>query len=638
MTPTLRWTSLAVLALAMAGCDGATPVGDKPDDTTDQKAGLVSFQSCTELETYIKDNAVLEMRDSLDGNGYWWGRWGGEGDFATPGAANDASGAKASAPDHSETNTQVAGVDEADFVKTDGLRVFYLVGRRLMVFKSWPAAATAIASTTQVEGYPSEMFLSEADHALVVFSSVPAWTYDPSVPSPVDRYTWDYWYWYADATKVTVYDVSTDTPVVKNEYYLGGWYVSSRRIGSVVRMVASGALRWPELKWWIDNWDPNDQVKNEMAMEQLKADNEAKIRARPLSQWLPHSFIVVNGQKLDVSSDCTKFHKPTVGARLGLASISTFDLANPGNLDTTAVIAEVGQIYANTESLYIATPQWWWGWWWNGGTMDQRTWLHKFSLTDPSKVSYLGSGSVPGYIIDQFSMDEHDGYLRIATNLTLWDQNWQNQYTENRVYVLATANGLLTAIGATPPIAPGERIYSSRFEGDKGFLVTYRQVDPLFTLDLSDPANPAVVGALHIPGFSTYIHLLDTNHLLTIGEDTVTDPETGRELRNGLQLQIFDVTNLATPLLTAKTVVGTRYGYSEAMWDHKAFNYFAKTGMLAIPFTDWVPCATNSTETCDYWGNFVSQLKLFHVDAAGAVTPMGEIDHKDVYQGWNQRD
>lgn len=635
MNSTLRTAALA-MALAAAACGEATPVGHRPGDPSQQQQALVGFQSCTELETYIKDTAVLQMREQLDGNGYWWGRYGGmEDGNAVPAA--DGSSKSTAAPDHSETNTQVAGVDEADFVKTDGNRVFYLVGRRLLVLKSWPAAATAISSTTQVEGYPSEMFLSEADHALVVFSSVPAWTYDPSVPSPADTMTWDYWYWYADATKVTVFDVSTDTPVVKNEYYLGGWYVSSRRIGSVVRMVASGALRWPELRWWLDTWDYNDPVKNEMALEQLKTENEIRIRAQPLSQWLPKSFVVVNGQKVDVSADCTRFHKPTVGARLGLATVSTFDLANPGNLDTDAVVSEVGQIYANTESLYIATPQWWWGWWFNGGAQDERTWLHKFSLADPSKVAYQGSGSVPGSILDQFSLDEHQGFLRVATSKTTWDQNWQNMQTDNRVYVLSMMNGELTPVGATPPLGePGERIYSSRFHGDKGFVVTYRQVDPLFTLDLSDPANPAVLGALHIPGYSSYIHLLDESHLLTIGEETETDPATGRTTRAGLKLEVYDVGDLANPLAGAKVVVGTHYGYSEAMWDHKAFNYFAKTGMLAIPFTDWVPCNSSSGAACDYWGSFVSQLRLFHVDASFGVTAMGAIDHKDVYQGWNQ--
>ncbi len=611
-------TSALLAAVAFTACGTASPVG-QPDPATTQ-AGLVTFPSCQALESYIKDTAVLQMRESLDGYGDWY--------YGAPMAdgKNEAATGQSGTPDHSTTNTQVAGVDEADFVKTDGNRVFYLVDRRLFVLKSWPAAQTALASTTLVEGYPTEMFLSETDHKLVVFSRIPAWTYDPRIAHPADQgYAWHYWYWYSDATKVTVYDVATDTPVLQDEYFLGGGYASSRRIGSVVRLVLSAQLRWPELKWWLDSWDPNDEAKNAAALDQLKAENEARIRAQPLADWLPKATVSVGGQRVDVTSDCSRYHRPTVGAKLGLATLATFDLAHPGNLDVTSVLTQTGEIYANADALYLASPEWSWGWWRTNGTTMSRTWLHKFSLASPVSATYQGSGSVPGTILDQFSLDEHQGYLRVATNLTVWGPNFQNPVTENRLYVLGQQGGALVQVGATPPIAPGERIYSSRFFGDKGFIVTYKQIDPLFALDLANPAQPTVVGELHIPGFSTYIHLLDPTHLLTIGSDTVVDPSTGRETRNGVALQIFDVSEMTNPVLTAKTLVGTRNGYSEALWDHKAFNYFAKTGTLAIPFSDYVPSAS------DYWGSFVSQLQLFHVDAAGSLVKLGAVDHKDLF-------
>lgn len=620
-----RWMpSSALLTLVLAACAGEP--AQSPGVTTEQEA-LVTFGSCAELETYIKDTAVLQMRESLEGYGRYLGG---------PPMAEDASASapgQKNGPDHSETTTQVAGVDEADLVKTDGHRVFYLVGKRLLVLKSWPANQTALASTTEVEGYPTEMFLSGS--SLVVFSRVPQWTYDPSLPSPEGQsvWGWDSWYWYADGTKVSVYDVATDVPALTGEYYLGGGYASARRIGSVVRLVLSGDLRWPAgIKYWLDTWS-EDEEENQQALEALKAHNEAKIRAQPLAQWLPRSFRTVAGQRVDVSADCTRYHTPTVGARLGLATVATLDLAHPATLDLTSVLSEVGEIYANHQSLYIAAPQWGWGWFWgSGSSTQQQTWLHKFSLAQPDRVSYLASGAVPGTPVDQFSLDEHQGYLRVATTLTDWSAGWQDVQTENRVYVLGQSGRQLLPVGSTPPIAPGERIYSSRFVGPKGYVVTYKQIDPLFTLDLSDPAQPRVMGELHIPGFSTYIQPLDDGHLLTVGMDTVVDPVSGRETSNGVALQIFDVTDLANPRLTAKTVVGTRYGYSESLWDHKAFNYFPKTGVLAIPFTDWIPGAQ------DYWGSFVSQLKLFHVSAAGAVTPMGAVDHRDLYQQWNQTD
>lgn len=611
--------TLSVLCFAsalLAACGGSSNRGDLET----AHSALVTFRSCSELETYIQDTAVLQMRDGIRSYRYVLSE-------AVPAASPTDTAGKA-APDHSETTAQVAGVDEADFVKTDGNRVFYIVGRRLLVLRSWPANETKIVSTTQIEGYPTEMFLS--GDKLVVFSRTPSWTYDPSVAIPYDRSYWYDWYGYSDATKVTVFDVTSDTPIAKNEYYLGGSYASSRRIGSVVRLVLSASLRWPDIAWYLDTRSA-DEAANDAALAALKDENEAKIRAWPLEKWLPKSTTAVNGVKRDVTPECMKYHKPTAGARLGLATVATLDLEHPEILDLTTVVSEVGQIYANLDSLYIASPQWWWG----RSSADANaplphTWLHKFSLAQPDRTSYLGSGGVPGTLIDQYSMDESDGFLRVATNVTDWSNGWQNPKTENRVYVLAEKDGELAQVGATPPIAPGERIYSSRFAGTKGFVVTYRQIDPLFTLDLSNPTDPRVVGELSIPGVSTYIQPLDENHLLTVGMDTVSDPATGAELRNGVALQVFDVSDMAHPTLTAKATVGTRHGYSEALWDPKAFNYFAKTGVLAIPFTDWIPGAN------DFWGTFVSQLKLFHIDAAGKIDPLGAIDHRDLYQQWNE--
>ncbi|MFN7133989.1 MAG: beta-propeller domain-containing protein, partial [Myxococcales bacterium] len=356
------------------------------------------------------------------------------------------------------------------------------------------------------------------------------------------------------------------------------------------------------------------------------------------SDWLPRSYVTVNGQRVEIPADCTQFHRPTGSTRLGLATVSTLDLANiAGGVRQTTVVSEVGEIYSSLENLYIATPHWWWS---RTGDHKNHTYLHKFDVTQRDRVSYVGSGVVEGSIVDQFSMDEHNGFLRIATTIHNWSTtsgpngsvSTTSNTTDNKVFVLAENSGALVVVGQTPSLAPGELIYSSRFSGDRGFVVTYKQVDPLFTLDLADPTHPKVVGELKIPGFSTYIHMLDPTHLLTIGNETTTTSD-GREIRTGMSLQIFDVSDMAKPRQADKILIGSQSSWSEALYDHKAFNYFAKTGTLAIPFTDW------NSRGSDYWGSFLSAVKLFKVDASTyQLSAAGQIDHSDLYRSHNRYD
>ncbi|MEM7678662.1 MAG: beta-propeller domain-containing protein, partial [Myxococcota bacterium] len=167
-------------------------------------------------------------------------------------------------------------------------------------------------------------------------------------------------------------------------------------------------------------------------------------------------------------------------------------------------------------------------------------------------------------------------------------------------------------------------------------LVTFEQIDPLFTLDLSNPRNPRVIGELKIPGFSSYLHPLDDDHLLAIGVDL---PEPGPDGRvdwsqRAMKLTIFDVSNFSQPREKFTQLIGTAYGWSEAAWDHKAFNYFAARKMLAIPFSDFRP----GTNGDDYWNEFVSDLRMFHIDVNTGITPRGSVSMNDVYRTYNYRD
>ena len=191
----------------------------------------------------------------------------------------------------------------------------------------------------------------------------------------------------------------------------------------------------------------------------------------------------------------------------------------------------------------------------------------------------VATGSVPGRVLNQFSMDEHAGHLRVAT--TTVDPREFRFTPENNVFVLAETGGELEIVGSVTNLAPGETIRSARFLGDRGYLVTFEQIDPLFTLDLSDPADPKVIGELKVPGFSTFIVPIDRNHLLTVGQFI---PEVAPFFPRGVQLSIFDVTQFDQPRLAALAVLGEGTGASsEALHNPKAFTYFAERGLIALP-------------------------------------------------------
>lgn len=645
------------LALLSAGLGAACKGPEQQPQAIEQAVTLNGFGDCASLEQYIKDTAVRQMRMQLDsekpGN---WGWWGGGEFAAAPGAAadkNGAAGSSAAAPSaYTTTNTQVKGVDEPDFMKNDGKRIFTLSGRTLFATQSWPPQSTRLAGSLLIEGYPSSMFLDAERNRVVVLSNV----YLPREGSPdmdggrggVPVYPgacWDIGFgwgcgWGANSTKVTVVDVSRlEALAVVDEIYLPGSYSDARRVGSSVRLVLSDSFRWPaDMKWYpsAPGNDPNwysDKGAITAAIDALENENEKILRAYPIEKWLPPGQHVDHGKKVDLSYSCSDFYAANAPVRLGFITVATVNLDKPGAAPTrTSLVAEQGQIYASEQSLYVASWHWWW--WPRIGQSDW-FYIHKFDITDPDRARYVASGAVEGHILNQFSLDEYKGDLRVATTLSrrVPDPNnpqnrWGRLQSSSRVVVLGTAGGALYTKGQTPELAPGESMQSSRFVDDKGFVVTFRQVDPLFTLDLSNPGDPRKVGELTVPGFSTYIQPLDATHLITMGIYLPPpDPNNHTNWQERrMQLQIFDVGDLARPRQQFVQTVGSAYGWSEAAWEHKAFNYFPERGLLAIPFSDYLP-----VQGGNYWDSFTSDLRVFRVDLKSGFSPAGSINMKDIY-------
>lgn len=238
------------------------------------------------------------------------------------------------------------------------------------------------------------------------------------------------------------------------------------------------------------------------------------------------------------------------------------------------------------------------------------TTIHKISVSD-GMIDYRGEGEVPGQILNQFSMDEYNGYFRIATTTgDIWEGN-----SKNNIYVF---NEDLRLVGKIEGLAPGERIYSARFMGNRVYLVTFVKVDPLFVIDLSDPANPKVLGELKIPGYSDYLHPYDESHIIGLGKETSDSPDADFALYQGVKLAIFDVSNPENPKEIAKYIIGERGTDSYALSDHRAFLFSHSKNLLVIPIT------LVEGESWNWQGAYV-----FNVSLTDGINLKGKISHAE---------
>lgn len=486
------------------------------------------------------------------------------------------------AEDYSTTNTQVLGVDEADFVKNDGGTIYVLARNELVVFDAWPVSDLEEVARLPIEGEPRRLFLHE--DRLVVYSRIGAagtaaatCTYGYACRSSSE----------GGSTKAFVYDVSQPAePVLLKSYAYSGAYLSSRRIGNSVYTVVHDSARPVQVP-------VTDLSLNALELNVLEAQYAEKLDSidRAVDEVATEDFLPwLNEASTDRSVSSAKptcDHALVSGASLGTSFISIvgFDLARLDEPRGTLVASKPGFVYASADALYLtvdgvdgadSTFSSYAGY--ANRAAEDRSTVHKFALAATEAI-YAGSQAIHGHVLNQFSMDEHDGVLRVATS-----SGWvPDPATSSNVTTLAERGGEFTVLGELRGLAPTEDIRSVRFDGDRGFVVTFKKTDPLYAIGLADPLQPTVLGELKIPGFSTYMHLLDADHLLAVGFDA--DDHGSFAYFQGIQVQIFDVTDLTDPRLLHKTVLGTRGSGSEALMNHLAFNYFPSRGVLALPAT-----------------------------------------------------
>jgi hypothetical protein len=643
----LSFLGVVGLAALAAGCNSESESPFSFEGV--QPASLQRAQSCDELETLLKEDASVRMNRFIDlqisSIRYWESQqsfFGGlRGDVAMEDGATAGSGGanedSAAGPAHSETNTQIEGVDEADIVKTDGERVYALHGGSLTVLKSWPIADLGIEGAVDIEGYPYEMFV-EGGKAVVysnvdrqnVYSQAGKALPSRGGSSGAGADCFDCGgYYYEPLTKITVLDISTmSTPQVLAEHFIEGNYVSARRIGTRVQTVVSGGSHevfdlYPEFYTWDEDDDSDDLIE---AYEELRTRNEAAIAKATLDDLLPDRFVAGTAGIQEAGLACQDVYVPTSGTtEFGVTQVHSLDLAAlDAETPATIVFGATHTIYQNHDNLVLAAQSW------SQHASMGPVWdladdpvslvgthLHAFALTEgDGRPAYRASATVPGALDDQFGIDEKDGVIRIATTEQIASAtDWGT--TANALFTLNYDGRSLTPLGEVRDLAPGEQIFSTRYVGDRAYVVTFRQVDPLFVFDLADPANPRLTAELKIPGFSEYMHpLAGGTHLFTIGVDGDNTGATG-----GVALQIFDVTDPAAPKLTHKLALSddSSWSWSEALYNHKALTFYEDT--LAFPL-----------EGYSDFGGSRSGLALFKIDPVAGITDLGRIDHTPFFQ------
>lgn len=619
----LWWASMAALAwtVGCSGGSGGSPAGPGPAGTG---SALAQFASCDELKDAIVADAsskITLQAEHLRRDGYSYAFDGAETPTPAPGAEPPPDRGP---EDFTDTNVQIPGVDEADFVETDGAHIYLLQGSELVTLDSFPPEATALRSRLAIEGSPAGMFV--ADERAVVLSHV----YDAGdlggddacryiglpLPLPVDAAPG------ADAlipcgasfTKVTLVDLTGAEPEVVREIYLEGGYAAARRHGTRVRVVVQRGWGLPPgvPEPWTTIWSPTPPASKdefEARVDAWEAQALAAVEASALGEWLPAMRERVGGELVELPSSCSDVHVPAPRlAGDGATRILALDMSqDDAPVRDTVVVGGALQAYANVDTLVLSQPDWSW---YDAGERTDRTSIHVFAIpADSLDTSYLASGSVPGTPLSQFSVDVRDGIVRVATTVTARDfEDPEIPPTSSRVTTARVEGDELVSVGATGDLAPGERIFAVRFLGDRAYLVTFRQIDPLFVVDLADPAAPTVLGEVELPGFSEYIHPFDDGHLLTIGRDADTDGRT-----RGVALRIFDVSNPAAPALSHVELLPGD-GWSPAESDHLVFTFDARRGLLALPYNR-------------YDREYRSSLVLVGVDEASGFTDRGEIDH-----------
>ncbi len=606
----LLFLSFIILATLLT----ATGCGINGSQTsTTNTSSLPRFTSEEELVSAFTEG----LTRGYQGNFYTKGG-PGRFDMAVPAAAEAVAGSGTDATSYSDTNVQVAGVDEADIIKTDGKYIYALAGNSLYIALAYPAESARILSHIAITGFnPQDLFV-DGDR-LMIFGTTdyssdgPTMTAQPGetatiepgiaqsgiaiIPYPTR----------GNLVSIKLYDIKDrSNPTLLKSVDIEGSYLTSRKIGADV--------------YFVINSYPDFSTPQPVASDLIPGYRETIGKANPSDTLKPIAGYSEIG-----------YIPPRQAADfITVASLSMREADK--EMSKTVIVGSGENVFASLSNLYIAQTSWpsFDGQGQPVVDMVQSTVVTKFALFG-GDVTFVASNTIKGHILNQFAMDEYDGYFRIATTISGYVDN--RDTSTNNVYVL---DGSMTATGALEDVAPGESIYAVRFMGKRAYLVTFLHVDPLFVIDLSQPAAPRILGKLKIPGYSDYLQPYDETHLIGIGKEVDasidadlihTDNAVYYTAIQGVKLALFDVTDVSNPIEVYKEVIGDRGTESLAAQDHKAFLFDKEKGLLVIPIT-LAQLAPGQPKNMQ--GEYVFQgAYVYNLTLDGGFILKGRITHHD---------
>ncbi|HJQ00957.1 MAG TPA: beta-propeller domain-containing protein [Jatrophihabitans sp.] len=487
----------------------------------------------------------------------------------------------------STTNVQEVGVDEPDIVKTDNGRLISITAGTLRVVDAASKRVTGMLDLSIYAGWQGAQLLVSGDHALVVLGSDVTdygriYSLVPKGFAPGNRSS----YLFVDLS---------GQPKVTGSMRATGSYLDARLIGSTVRLVVHSS--------------PTLTFPTSYGTSQSLQANQRVVRQAPLAAWLP-SYTVINGNSSSTNTvPCQQISHPAQYTGASMLTVYTLDLNQPAtDLQPVSVTADGDTVYATAGSLYIASnPNWY-----CCTTTDpaQRTEIHRFDISGTARPLYIGSGSVPGRLQSRYSLSDYAGSLRIAT--TSGQDNsgliTTNQAETSSVYVLNSNS--LNVTGQLHGLGTTEQIYAVRFVGPMAYVVTFRQTDPLYVIDLHNPTAPKLAGTLQLTGYSNYLHDVGNSRLIGVGQEASA---AGRVA--GLQVSLFDVSTPGRPVRTGHVVRSDAPG--EQALDPHAFLYWQPTGLVVVPVQSWEPAQSGKVLVLRVSGSTLSTVGLL----ANPLTP-----------------
>jgi len=508
--------ALIVSGLAVAGIFGvASNLASAERDCT----SLSHFDNSQALAAFLRPPAPTVSGGVWDGFG--------PGILTGPGGVPAAGSTTAGATSFSGTNNQVAGVDEADLTKTDGKRIYTVSSEGVVVLDAYPAGTAAVVSRIRLAGEVVGLFV-HGERLIILAAGGPSSGTHPGIP-------YFYYPYHPGPTRIDVYDLTDPaSPRLARSVSVSGEYLGSRMIRDYVYLVAH---------------DYAQALGESVTLPTITSGGTPRILA---------------------ASDVGYFRDSEGGV---IATVTALRITGDDPPAYEAFVTRsTSQIYVSPGNVYIAGSAYGGGDWRSGPT--ETSTIHKVSI-DEGRVRYGCSLRVPGTILNQFSMDEFNGYLRVATTI---GQGPGGSGSRNNVYV---ADRGLDPVGRLESLAPGEQIHSARFMGDRAYLVTFKKIDPLFVIDLSDPRAPRILGYLKIPGYSDYLHPYDATHVIGVGKDAYDMGSFA--WYQGLKVSLFDVADVEHPKEVARYIIGDRGTDSEVLRDHKAFLFIPERNVLVLP-------------------------------------------------------